>query len=178
MSPIGQACSLRKMHRFGLAAVALGVLSACSVSTPPRVATTTPMQAAPESVRISAPEAGSEPQRRFAEALAAALAERGIALSATSHNTLTVSLAQRPANLGVTQANQAPVAPDSWLSTPRRSSMFDRCQARRMDVILVLKGEDQPEPAYAARGGFDYCTLDPAVLDALARQFAQTITTG
>jgi len=96
-----------------------------------------------------------------------------VSLAKESPVTLTVALSQRPAALGVARRPG-----EAWLSLPRKRGPLDACRAQRLAVRLVAREESRVDPAFAASGGFDYCRLDPADLDALANRFAAALAQG
>jgi hypothetical protein len=152
------------------------LLGACSVATPPSVAVgTRPAQAAGAitALRLDTPAPADPATARFTAALATALARHGVRLAEDSPVVLTLALSQRPADIGVSQQPG-----ETWLSLPRKRGPLDACRAQRLAVRLVAREEARADPAFAASGGFDYCRLDPADLDALADRFADALARG
>lgn len=152
------------------------LLGACSVATPPSVAVgTRPAQAAGAitALRLETSAPSDPATARFAAALTTALARHGVRLAEDAPTVLTVALSQRPAALGVMRKPG-----EAWLSLPRKRGPLDACRAQRLAVRLVAREETRADPAFAASGGFDYCRLDPADLDALANRFAAALAQG
>lgn len=148
-------------------------LAGCSVATPPHVAAPLPFAQKPTAVRLDAATAMQSPEgTRFVEALKASLTRHQIALSDDAATVLTVALSQRRADMGTSQAASA-----DWL-LPRKHRLFDACHARRMVAVLVARQESAADPEFTARGGFDYCKLDPAALDGLAEALAAKVAGG
>lgn len=156
--------------RFAAPGAAALLLAACSVATPPAVNAVSGTAEPIAALRIETPAPADLASTRFTAALATALGRRGMAISADSQTVLTIALSQRPAAIGVTAKPG-----ETWLSLPRRKGAFDACRAQRIAVRLVARHEASAEQAFSASGGFDYCKLDPADLDALAERFAAEI---
>ena len=156
--------------RFAAPGAAALLLAACSVATPPAVNAVSGVAEPLAALRLETPAPADPASARFTAALATALDRRGIAISADSPTVLSVALSQRPAAMGVTARPG-----ETWLSAPRRKGPFDACRAQRIAVRLVARHEARPEPDFTASGGFDYCKLAPAELDALAERFAAEI---
>jgi len=155
--------------------------SACNVATPPRIASSTGLGPIESPVRIApvdaaspegtSPEGSSSAARQqLLAALQAELADRGVAVSDDGALAITVALSTRPAAMGVSAGSDP--GPTHWLSVPRKPRFLDACRAQRLEAVIVAKAETRPQPAYTGRGGFDFCTLDPADLASLGRQFA------
>lgn len=154
--------------------LAAGLLVAgCSVSTPPSVAIGSRPAEPLAAVRIEPPAPGDAAAARFTATLARALPRHGVTVADSSPTVLSVALSQRPAAIGVTAKPG-----EAWLSLPRKRGPLDACRAQRVAVRVVARHEARAEPSFAARGGFDYCALDPADLDALAEQFAAALAQG
>lgn len=161
--------------RRGLAAAfALPMLLAgCAVNTPPRLLASQSAGPLPAEVRIDSPD--DPDARRFAAALQRNLAGRGKAVLPGADTALTITLAQRPATMGIAQEGPASDGV-RWLSPPRRRHLFDGCPAQQVQVTVVARSDMAAQPLYAGRGAFAFCTLDPEKLDILAQAFARAMT--
>ena len=169
------SCKPNFPHRPAMLATLLALaVSGCSVATPPAVATLSRPAERPRAVRIANGPGDTAAQARFAGDLARALAARGVDVSPQAEFPFSVAMADRPAATGVTARMIAAGAPADWLSAPRKHRLFDACHARRM-AVSVEGGPSPATAAFNARGGFEYCTLDPAHLTRLADAFAAAL---
>lgn len=159
----------------------IALLGACAVATPMQVSSTRSADPTPTTVRLLTLTGDAEVPPAELAALsaqvAAALGQKGIATAESADYGLTIVLARRPANIGVTLAKDGKPDEIAWLSPPRKRNPLASCKPERLQVGLVGRREADAVPAYSGRGELDSCAATAsqitAVANALVADFAK-----
>jgi hypothetical protein len=148
------------------------LLVGCSVERAPRLASAVPVAMKP-SVLVIEPIPDGQPAStlvaQFENSLKRALAERSIGIAADAKLRMTMVIAQRPAEIGVTARKDGVPSEPDWLSRPRKHRWLHACHAQRFEATLVLMDPAGPGMVASARGAFDACAPRQAQLDRLAQ---------
>lgn len=146
------------------------LLAGCTVDGTPRL--TSVERAAPvaSSLPVTFDPAAPPETRQLASTLAKALGSRAVAADTLDGPSLLVSTSRAPASLGLAIEGRSDNAVH-WLSPPRQKRRFDPCQVERLHASVTGPGQ-------VARGEMDFCQLDEAAAEALARTLAQALQGG
>jgi len=165
----------------GVAMAALA-LAGCSVATPPSVASSPIHATLPPIVRMEltgGPDQAANPMmNRLAAELTAQLARHGVRVDADAPFTLTATVSQRFARVGVTQDSGEGTLPIHWMSAPRKHTWFQACDASRLHVDLIVQRTETHTAFLTAQGEMDDCEFSDARIAELAATLVQQIIPG
>ncbi|MFM5908184.1 MAG: hypothetical protein ACKOPO_11475 [Novosphingobium sp.] len=160
----------------GLALAALVSLSsACSVSTPVRIASPRP-GAVPAQLDLIVDKDSPAGVSAFAAGVGTRLSARGITVKAGATYRLVVTLASTESALGTTTAPGKDARLIDWQSRPRKGSLFDGCTPSRLRAVAIGSQGLTAEPELKVSAELDTCKADERVLDRLADALVAEIT--
>lgn len=165
-------------HPRRTAALTLGLLaaglSACSVSSPLTIASSGAALAETRAIAIEAADGADTTRSQFADALAAAFAQRAIAADPEARTLADFSLAMRDAEQGVLRGNgngsEGEDAEQDWIAAPRKARRFDECEAKQLRGTLVLLDRATGKVIYRGSGEATECQFGEAQIAALAER--------
>ena len=155
------------------ALLAASLLSACAVSTPVSIASTSGQLPPQAAVQVAPVEEDNSLRATFATALKNALASQIASLGSASNSTAPViaefAIAMRDAKTGVADPAESDAAAIAWESRPRNHHIFDNCSAQRLRATLVLLNREDGQMLYRGVGEADACNYSNAQMAELAR---------
>ncbi len=148
------------------------VLTACSVSAPLAVRSTTGLAPAqPAQIALSLPDEGGETLKgQFADALQQSLSGRGIAAPEAAL-IADYAISMGPAEIGVQQPQDEaePLERDpDWIAPPRPARRFDECKAQELRGTLLVLDRSSGAVTYRGQGTVVECEFGDAEIAELA----------
>ncbi|MEP7221060.1 MAG: hypothetical protein ABI673_00185 [Novosphingobium sp.] len=115
---------------------------------------------------------------RLAAQMTEALAHRGIAVTPDADYRVTLTLAERPAEIGVLQGRAEQAKPVVWLSAPTQRPLIKLC--RRQITRISVSGATSVSalPQLTAYADLDSCGNGRDGIDQLARELVARLTLG
>jgi hypothetical protein len=168
------------MQFRGIAAGA--VMAAVAACAPVSHVQTTGDARLPTSVRLIVAPPDGQPDNdrlaRFAVMLGDALARSGVTVSDQGAYGLTITMAQRPGSIGITQERLTDKPPSGWLSAPSPKHLLQFCRNQITRIGIVGQNSSGGQVGIAAQGELDGCGNTDARLAQLADDLAVRLTQG
>ncbi|WP_284126432.1 hypothetical protein [Parerythrobacter aestuarii] len=165
--PDGPAACMA-VRRIALALTPV-MLAACAVATPFDINSSGKGIAGPTSIALSDAGADGGDRARLEQALGQAFARHSVALSSDARYLADYSISIGDAEGGLTTSTQAAGQEAiDWEARPRKSRLFDGCDAKRLRATLVLLDRQTGSRVYRGEGEATACGFSDAELSAFA----------
>jgi hypothetical protein len=154
------------------AALALALVSGCSVNRDLRLDRSGPGLAPGTAVAIAPAPEGNPEAARFASALAEALAAEGHLISDDAAVTAVFGFAHRDRGIGAADGGTGAGAQGGavkWISAPGRKRLLQSCKGERLRATIAFYGTAEMALIARATGEVDGCSFAGNDIDALAR---------
>ena len=144
-------------------------LSACAVTAPVEITTTSGVLPPSSSVELAEFPTDESLRGRFGAALAEAMAEAAVRVDDGSPVIAEFAIAERSASTGTADPEASTPEAIVWSSEPRDSNWLDECEARRLSGTLVLLSRDDGSLLYRGVAEATDCAFDETHFDAMAQ---------
>ncbi len=157
-----------------LALALAGVLPACSVTTPVRLAAPQ-REALPSELAVDPGKDPASDLAHFTKSFESRLAASGINIRADAEYRLTITLAAQRSVSGVTSDPGKNAKLIEWRSKPRKRSIFDGCDPQRLRAVVIGSKGLTAYTSLHAEAELDTCKSRQMELDRLAAALAEAI---